>query len=126
MDNYAHSNLPYLHVIIPLIQDGATPQFIASQLGHSDVVNILIRNGADINLACNVWRYYMYRIHSHCKTVEGSATRLTGDLMYMFAVLVSYGYCRVFIHCHTLGNNVMVQQMCASCQYFRAALSLSI
>ena len=37
-----------LHVIIPLIQDGATPLFVASEQGHSDVVNILIRNGADI------------------------------------------------------------------------------
>ena len=43
-----------LHVIIPLIQDGATPLFVASEQGHSDVVNILIRNGADINLAWKV------------------------------------------------------------------------
>ena len=38
----------------PLAQDGATPLFIASQNGHSDVVNILIRNGADVNMAANV------------------------------------------------------------------------
>ena len=42
-----------LHAI-PLTQDGATPLYVASQEGHSDVVNILIRNGADINLATNV------------------------------------------------------------------------
>ena len=37
-----------------LSQDGATPLIIASQKGHSDVVNILLRSGADVNLACNV------------------------------------------------------------------------
>ena len=45
-----------LHIIIPLTQDGATPLFFASQEGHRDVVNMLIRNGADIYLALNVQR----------------------------------------------------------------------
>ena len=43
-----------LHVIISLIQDGVTPLYVASEQGHSDVVNVLIRNGADINLLRNV------------------------------------------------------------------------
>ena len=38
----------------PLTQTGATPLFIASHNGHSDVVNILIRNEADVNMATNV------------------------------------------------------------------------
>ena len=42
----------YMH--FPLTQSGATPLFIASQDGYSDVVNILIRNGADVNLARHV------------------------------------------------------------------------
>ena len=42
----------------PLTQDGATPLFIASERGHSDVVNILIRNGADVNKSMEV--RYMY------------------------------------------------------------------
>jgi ankyrin repeat protein len=39
----------------PIPQDGATPLFIASQNGHihSDVVNILLRNGAGVNVAMN-------------------------------------------------------------------------
>ena len=37
-----------------LTQNGATPLYVASQNGHSDVVNILIRNGADINLVRHV------------------------------------------------------------------------
>ena len=53
-----------LHVIIPLTQDGVTPLFMASCNGHSDVVNILIRNGADINLARNVWRYNVPYTHT--------------------------------------------------------------
>ena len=43
-----------LHVIIPPTQDSATPLYIASEKGHRAIVNILIRNGADINLARNV------------------------------------------------------------------------
>ena len=38
------------HAIIPLTQDGSTPVNVASENGHSDVVKILIRSGADINL----------------------------------------------------------------------------
>ena len=45
----------YMH--FPLTQTGATPLFIASQKGHIEVVNILIRNGANINLAKKV-RYF--------------------------------------------------------------------
>ena len=37
-----------------LPQDGATPLFIASQNGHSDVVTILLRNGAGVDVAKNV------------------------------------------------------------------------
>ena len=87
-----------LHVIIPLTQTGATPLLIASQNGHSDVVNILIRNRADVNLACNVWRYN----HSHCITVYVSATAgLTCRSLNVHALwLVSYGYCRGFIKAH--------------------------
>ena len=43
----------FIYVIIPLTQIGATPLFMASQKGHSDVVNMLIRN---VDLAKNVWR----------------------------------------------------------------------
>ena len=75
-----------LHAIIPLTQDGTTPLFIASEHGHRDVVNILMQNGADINLARNVWRYNVPYTHTVLLYIEGSATRLTGPLMYMSAV----------------------------------------
>ena len=38
----------------PLTQNGATPLYITSQNGHSNVVNILIKNGAKVNVATNV------------------------------------------------------------------------
>ena len=47
-----------LNVIIPLKQTGATPLFIASQNGHSDVVNILKTNGACVNKATNVRKIF--------------------------------------------------------------------
>ena len=50
---YTHS----VHVclsVIPLTQNSATPLYIASCNGHSDTVNTLIRNGADINLTYKV------------------------------------------------------------------------
>jgi ankyrin repeat protein len=42
------------------VKTGATPLYIASQNGHSDIVNILIRNGADINLARNTGATPLY------------------------------------------------------------------
>ena len=57
-------NLWYTHFVcsslIPLTQNGATPLFIGSQKGHSNIVNILIRNGANINKAINVGRGLTY------------------------------------------------------------------
>ena len=43
---------------ISVIQEGATPLYIASQKGHTDVVDYLIRAGASINLAARVWRLH--------------------------------------------------------------------
>ena len=43
---------------IILSQDGVTPLYIASQNGHSDIVTILRRSGANINMARNVSDYY--------------------------------------------------------------------
>ena len=62
---YTHS------VCSSLTQDGATPLHIASEEGHSDIVNTLIRNGANINQPKNVGRgltygtLSLYVHHSH-------------------------------------------------------------
>ena len=52
-----HSNVSDISY---LPQDGTTPLFIASQNGHSDVVNILIRSEAGVDVPKNV---------SNCKLV---------------------------------------------------------
>ena len=41
---------------ISVIQTGTTPLYNASQNGHTDVVDTLIRAGASVNQACMVWR----------------------------------------------------------------------
>ena len=46
--------------IPPLPQSGATPLYMACQMGHSDVVEILIRNGANINLPRDVCMGLLY------------------------------------------------------------------
>ena len=35
-----------------MLFSGETPLYIASDSGHSDVVNVILRSGADVNLAC--------------------------------------------------------------------------
>ena len=44
----------YIYSLHVNIQSGFTPLHAASRMGHSDVVKILIQNGADINLASEV------------------------------------------------------------------------
>ena len=41
-------------MLLFLTKDGATPVLMASQEGHSDVVNALIKNGASVNMATKV------------------------------------------------------------------------
>ena len=43
------------HMSCPLFQSGASPLYIACQKGHIDVVDTLLKGGADPNLACTVW-----------------------------------------------------------------------
>ena len=40
------------------LQNEASPLFLASQEGHSEVVDVLVKNGADINQPRNVGRTY--------------------------------------------------------------------
>ena len=48
-------SLSYMIVHLSTIsQDGISPLFMASQMGHTKTVNILLKNGADPNLARTV------------------------------------------------------------------------
>ena len=42
------------------LQNGASPLFIASQEGHSEVVDVLVKNGANVNQPKNVGRELTY------------------------------------------------------------------
>ena len=75
-------------LLFPLTQDSTAPLFVACQNGHSGVVSMLIRNGADINLACNIlWRYNVPYTHTVNITSRFSHKAYRSLLMYMSAVL---------------------------------------
>ena len=65
-------------IFVPLTQNGGTALFIACQEGHSDVVNILIRNGADVNLACQVYMKLYYT----CVPLAYTQPYITGKEAY--------------------------------------------
>ena len=44
----------YMHDLFIVFQNGATPLYMASQNGHTNVVDVLLRQGADPNLATHV------------------------------------------------------------------------
>ena len=53
-------------IYITLQADGTAPLFIASQKGHCDVVDLLLRNGANINQSdqVHVCRYNINKLHT--------------------------------------------------------------
>ena len=46
----------YVHVL-SCPQDGLSPLYVASQEDHTEVVDCLLENGADPNVASMVWQY---------------------------------------------------------------------
>lgn len=43
------------NIIFSTVQDGASPLHIASQEGEAEVVDTLLKNGADPNVVMKVW-----------------------------------------------------------------------
>ena len=41
-------------ILLFALQNGCTPLYVASQEGHTEIVDILLKSGADPNLACTV------------------------------------------------------------------------
>ena len=37
------------------VQEGCSPLFLASANGHTEIVDILLKNGADLKLVITVW-----------------------------------------------------------------------
>ena len=65
-------------VIFFTVQDGASPLYVASQEGHSEVVEILLRNGADPNLAWTVGGLVcsFHHLHVYCVLMPLPLTKL--------------------------------------------------
>jgi len=66
-------------IISSTVQNGATPLYSASQEGHTEVVDTLLKSGADPNLACTVWGLvcsfhllHVYCVLVHCPTSDGA------------------------------------------------------
>ena len=55
-------NIPVFtyHILSSTIQDGDTPLYYASQEGHTSIVEVLLRNGANPNLATTVSMEVVY------------------------------------------------------------------
>ena len=47
------------------IQDGLSPLYVASQEGHTDVVDILVKAGADVNQAITVVCLFVNELGVH-------------------------------------------------------------
>lgn len=54
----------FIYVFSSSPQSGFTPLFVASHGGHTEVVNTLLNSGADPNLACTVWVFIYWHVHS--------------------------------------------------------------
>ena len=64
---YNYSKLPiYHHGFLFFSQTGSTPLYMACQQGQSDVVNILLANGADVNLTGFQVKSVMPTDHHYC------------------------------------------------------------
>jgi len=51
------SGMYYMYMIVSsTTQDGFSPLYIASRWGRTEIVDILLRSGADPNLPCMVWK----------------------------------------------------------------------
>ena len=67
-------------IVSSTTQDGLSPLYVASQEGHTDIVDILLKHGADPNLACTVWglvcSFHLLHVHCvlvHCPTSDRAA-----------------------------------------------------
>lgn len=50
---------------LPLIQDGYSPLHAASEEGHANVVDSILKSGANPNLATEVWEVVLLINFSH-------------------------------------------------------------
>ena len=54
---------------IVLVQNGLSPLYMASDKGHTEVVDILLKSGADPKLTTKVWglEWLLHLLHQGCQ-----------------------------------------------------------
>ena len=62
-------------IVSSTMQHGLSPLYVASQFGHAEAVEILLKSGANPNLAGRVWEvvYSFYPLHVYCVLVHCSS-----------------------------------------------------
>ena len=70
----------HVFIISSTVQDGVSPLYTASSHGRTEVVDILIKSGADPNLTTTVWGLvcsihllHVYCVLVHCPTSDTAA-----------------------------------------------------
>ena len=93
-----------MHNVLSCLQDGASPLFIASQGGHCDVVDILLKNGANINQAMQVWNIQYVSMYVHVRVTEYTCTysRTSKE-----RTLWEQAFCPLFGGCPYLGGSLI-------------------
>lgn len=56
-----------------IVQDGLNTVYVASQEGHTEIVDVLVRAGANVNQATEV---YVHNIHAHVHNRTRGRTRI--------------------------------------------------
>ena len=73
LENPVHTIFMLLILIAQLsstLQDGFTPLYVASDKGHTSIVDVLLRNGADPNLAVTVSILVVCCQNYDCTTID--------------------------------------------------------
>ena len=67
--------LRYVSLVLSTVQDGVSPVYVSCDYGHTNVVNVLVKAGADVNQAltkvCH-WCATAYVKSSQVRTYHGS------------------------------------------------------
>ena len=65
-------------IILFTVQNSTSPLHMASQEGHTEVVEVLLRSGADPNLAWTVWGLVcsFHHLHVYCVVIFLHLTEL--------------------------------------------------
>ena len=102
-------NMSLISVTSFTVQDGVSPLYVASQNGHTDVVDLLVKAGADVPLTTTEVYAYMlcgsqsYSVHTyvdwsvHNSHVISGPHILRAELIILFSAYYSFLLCSYFL-----------------------------